>query len=101
MSFVTPGQRTPIPPWQLPYPLVTASRKRAGGSRRNGYSMHVQFGVMGARAVNTRPTANARRSRFAFGRVLGTLLIVTGLGAVAWALVVWQWQDPFTWLYTR
>jgi sortase A len=29
-------------------------------------------------------------------RILGTLLIVAGLGALAWALTVWQWQDPFT-----
>ena len=32
--------------------------------------------------------------------LLGTLLIVGGLGAVAWGLVVWRWQDPFTALYT-
>jgi sortase A len=29
-------------------------------------------------------------------RVLGTLMIIAGLGALAWALTVWQWQDPFT-----
>lgn len=29
-------------------------------------------------------------------RVLGTLLVVAGVGALAWALTVWQWQDPFT-----
>jgi sortase A len=29
-------------------------------------------------------------------RVLGTLMIVAGIGALAWALTVWQWQDPFT-----
>ena len=29
-------------------------------------------------------------------RILGTLMIVAGVGALAWALVVWQWQDPFT-----
>ena len=33
-------------------------------------------------------------------RALGTLLIVTGLGTLAWAGVVWQWQDPVTALYT-
>lgn len=33
-------------------------------------------------------------------RLLGTVLAVTGVLAVAWALVVWQWQDPFTALYT-
>jgi sortase A len=30
----------------------------------------------------------------------GTLLIVLGLLAGAWVLTVWQWQDPFTALYT-
>ena len=34
-------------------------------------------------------------------RVLGTLLIVAGVLTLAWALVVWQWQDPFTALYTK
>jgi sortase A len=33
-------------------------------------------------------------------RLLGTLLIVGGVLTVVWALVVWQWQDPFTALYT-
>src|SRR5215208_5763115 len=31
-----------------------------------------------------------------FARILGTLLIVAGLGTLAWAVTVWQWQDPFT-----
>ena len=29
-------------------------------------------------------------------RIAGTLMIVSGVGALAWALTVWQWQDPFT-----
>jgi sortase A len=29
-------------------------------------------------------------------RIVGTLLMVAGIGALAWALTVWQWQDPFT-----
>ena len=33
-------------------------------------------------------------------RASGTLLIVTGLAAGAWAIAVWAWQDPFTALYT-
>lgn len=28
----------------------------------------------------------------------GTLLIVAGAGALVWTLVVWRWQDPFTYL---
>jgi sortase A len=33
-------------------------------------------------------------------RVSGTILAAAGLLAAAWALTVWQWQDPFTALYT-
>jgi sortase A len=33
-------------------------------------------------------------------RFLGTSLIVVGICAVAWTIVVWRWQDPFTALYT-
>jgi sortase A len=29
-------------------------------------------------------------------RIAGTLLVVAGIGLLAWALTVWQWQDPFT-----
>jgi sortase A len=35
-----------------------------------------------------------------FVRALGTLLIVGGLATLAWALVVWRWEDPVTSLYT-
>jgi sortase A len=34
-------------------------------------------------------------------RVLGTLLIAAGVLTLAWAVVVWRWQDPFTALYTK
>jgi sortase A len=34
-------------------------------------------------------------------RILGTVLIVAGALTLLWALVVWQWQDPFTALYTK
>jgi sortase A len=33
-------------------------------------------------------------------RLLGTLLAVAGALTLLWALLVWQWQDPFTALYT-
>jgi sortase A len=32
--------------------------------------------------------------------LLGTLLAAAGLLTLVWALLVWQWQDPFTALYT-
>ena len=31
-----------------------------------------------------------------FLRILGTLMIVAGVGALAWAFTVWKWEDPFT-----
>lgn len=34
-------------------------------------------------------------------RVSGTVLVVAGLGCLAWAFVVWRWEDPFTGLYTE
>jgi sortase A len=34
-------------------------------------------------------------------RIFGTVLIVAGVLTLAWAVVVWQWQDPFTALYTK
>ena len=33
--------------------------------------------------------------------LLGTLLAVAGVLTLLWSLVVWQWQDPFTALYTK
>ncbi|TML46651.1 MAG: class E sortase [Actinobacteria bacterium] len=33
-------------------------------------------------------------------RVLGTALVISGVAALAWTLVVWRWQDPFTAVYT-
>jgi sortase A len=40
---------------------------------------------------------NGRR----LSRIAGTILAVAGLGMLAWVLVVWRWQDPFTALYTH
>jgi sortase A len=34
-------------------------------------------------------------------RILGTVLAVTGALMLVWAVLVWQWQDPFTALYTK
>jgi sortase A len=34
-------------------------------------------------------------------RLLGTFLAVAGALTLVWALLVWQWQDPFTALYTK
>ena len=34
-------------------------------------------------------------------RIAGTLMIVAGIGSIGWVLLVWQWQDPFTAIYTK
>ncbi len=34
-------------------------------------------------------------------RVTGSLLVVAGVLMLAWAFVVWRWEDPFTRLYTE
>ncbi len=34
-------------------------------------------------------------------RIAGTLMIVAGLCSIGWAILVWQWQDPFTAIYTK
>jgi len=34
-------------------------------------------------------------------RAVGTLMIVAGVLTLAWAMLVWRWQDPFTALYTH
>src|SRR5688500_9267223 len=34
-------------------------------------------------------------------RILGTLMIVAGVGMLAWAFSVWRWEDPFTALLNR
>jgi sortase A len=35
-----------------------------------------------------------------FVRILGTVLTGAGILTLVWAFLVWQWQDPFTALYT-
>jgi sortase A len=34
-------------------------------------------------------------------RITGTVMIVAGLLSIGWVLLVWQWQDPFTAIYTK
>ena len=36
-----------------------------------------------------------------FVRIFGTLLMAAGVLTIAWVIVVWRWQDPFTALYTH
>jgi sortase A len=34
-------------------------------------------------------------------RVVGSILVAAGVLVLAWAIVVWRWQDPFTAVYTH
>ena len=34
-------------------------------------------------------------------RISGTVLVIAGVGVLAWTVAVWRWQDPFTGLYTH
>jgi sortase A len=34
-------------------------------------------------------------------RILGTAMLAAGVLTLAWSIVVWRWQDPFTALYTH
>jgi sortase A len=34
-------------------------------------------------------------------RITGTVLVTLGVLGLAWSVVVWRWQDPFTALYTH
>src|SRR5690242_11705583 len=34
-------------------------------------------------------------------RIVGSLLVLAGALTLVWVVVVWQWQDPFTALYTH
>jgi len=34
-------------------------------------------------------------------RILGTVLVAAGALTLVWTLLVWQWMDPFTALYTK
>jgi sortase A len=35
------------------------------------------------------------------GRIFGSLLIAAGVLTLAWVVLVWRWQDPFTAVYTH
>jgi sortase A len=50
-------------------------------------------------AAQAQPATGTRRRRVV--KRLSTALIVLGVGVLAWTAVVWQWNDPFTSLYTR
>jgi sortase A len=52
-----------------------------------------------AEAAAERVRRRARTHRAV--RIASGALIVAGILGLAWTLVVWQWQDPFTALYTK
>ena len=49
-----------------------------------------------ARSAARVPRAGLRK----FARIIGVALIVAGLLLGVWVLLVWQWKDPFTSIYT-
>ncbi len=52
-------------------------------------------------AATPSPLSATRSIRRRTARAAGTLLIIGGLALLSWTFVVWQWNDPFTSLYTR
>jgi sortase A len=50
-------------------------------------------------AAQVTPATKSRGRRLV--RKLSSALIVLGVGLLVWTAVVWQWNDPFTSLYTR
>jgi sortase A len=50
--------------------------------------------------TTVRVRSGARRGA-RIARAFGTLLVVLGVAGFVWAFVIWQWNDPFTGLYTR
>jgi sortase A len=54
-----------------------------------------------AAATSTSSSASSPGSATArWARTLGLVLMALGFLVLAWALMVWRWQDPFTALYT-
>jgi sortase A len=52
-------------------------------------------------ATSTSSSASSTATPTArWARTLGLVLMILGFLTLAWALVVWRWQDPFTALYT-
>ena len=55
---------------------------------------------MATPAATEAPTSPARRRGRAV-RALGSFMALAGIALLVWCFVVWQWNDPFTALYTR
>jgi sortase A len=70
-----------------------------GGDTRQGRERRYAETVTTAESPVQRPAASGLVPRLL--RIFGTTLVVLGVGLGIWAFVVWQWQDPFTSLYTR
>src|SRR5258705_9189110 len=68
-------------------PIATSAPPSARSELSSGHSF-------------SRRARGASELRF-FGRILGILLIVAGVLTLTWVVVVWQWQDPFTAIYTH
>jgi sortase A len=67
--------------------------------------MSVEIGdpmvAKGAIAASGGRRSVVRRRVRRFARAVGLLMMVAGVLALVWTVVVWRWQDPFTALYTE
>src|SRR5262249_3054323 len=54
-----------------------------------------------APAAWVRSSATSTRLMRRALRITGGALVVAGVLTLAWAVVIWRWQDPFTALYTH
>ena len=62
----------------------------------------VEYGATMTGAPTAAAAGMKRRTRRGRAvRWFGSSLILAGVCLLAWTLLVWQWQDPFTSLYTR
>src|SRR5881398_3228591 len=73
-----------------------ASRSCSAGPRQRDSSSRSPVGG----TPRTRRQPSGRRAAL-LARTLGGVLIVLGVLALAWVILVWRWQDPVTALYTH
>ena len=86
--------------------VVVRAYERLGASRDSSFLVP-STGIRGreypgvVETIDTTPVRRtpslARRAR----RVAANVVLVIGVGVLVWTFVVWQWNDPFTSLYTR
>ena len=81
-----------------PYPSA-AERPPLGPIRSTVRT--VVLGLRGRRATSDEPKGVGALGMRRVARITGTVMIVAGACSIAWVLLVWQWQDPFTAIYAK